>query len=166
MIPITFELKLIRSVNACRKHHWPMGTCTLLYSSQSGVEVTFQNSHSNLRNLYHFSVYFFDFVYCACMPICACICVCVNVCMHSCQCVHVFMCMHLCVYMCVHVDVFVCICCVHSSLCVHACVCVDTQSLVAQVVLDLLILYPTRQTLGLQACVRMPRFPYFLFFFF
>lgn len=125
MIPITFELKLIRSVNACRKHHWPMGTCTLLYSSQSGVEVTFQNSHSNLRNLYHFSVYFFDFVYCACMPICACILLCV------CECVHAFMpmcaCIHVHAFVCVHVCACGCICvhllCTLLSVCARLCVC-------------------------------------------
>lgn len=112
MIPITFELKLIRSVNACRKHHWPMGTCTLLYSSQNGVEVTFQKSHSNLRNLYHFSVYFFDFVYCACMPMCACI--------H----VHTFVCVHVCACGCICVHLL----CTLLSVCARLCVCWHTVS--------------------------------------
>lgn len=127
MIPITFELRLIRSVNACSKHHWQMGMCTLLYSSQNGVEVTFQNSHSNLRNLYHFSVYFFDFVYCACMHsfVCVWMCACIhaNVCMYSCACICVCTCVCMWMYLCASV--------VYTPLCVHACVCVDTQSLVA-----------------------------------
>lgn len=129
--------------------------CTLLCSPQNGVEVTFQNSHSNLRNLYHFSVYYFHFVYCACMhsSLCVWMCACIhaNVCMYSCACICVCTCVCMWMYLCASV--------VYTPLCVCTLVCVLTQSLVAQVVLELLILYPTCQTLGLQTCVRMPRFP-------
>lgn len=125
MIPITFELRLIRSVNACRKFHWQMGMCTLLYSSQNGVEVTFQNSHSNLRNLYHFSVCFFDSVCCACMhsSVCVSVCACIhaNVCMYSCACICVCTCVCMWMYLCASV--------VYTPLCVRTLVCVLTHSL-------------------------------------
>lgn len=125
---------------------------TSLYSSQNGVEVTFQNFHSNLRNLYHFSVCFFDSVCCACMhsSVCVSVCACIhaNVCMYSCACICVRTCVCMWMYLCASV--------VYTPLCVCTLVCVLTHSLL---LLELLILYPTCQTLGLQARVRMPRFP-------